>query len=248
MNSCHCYHIVHSVIVQPLNFKEFYFGSIKVTFCGSSLSSRAVVDKIQCQPSGFYTTKVVYFLLQYYMILKFVPVDFTLIKFACNLNRSLIFTPTLTVHRQHIIGHRISPHTSMQRDISDISISPSSTWLYQLFWWKLYDLCSSGRSERCNWCCFSLKTNVNFHSIFTSSVTQVTSWDSQKMPYNDENGRKKLPLCWTTYLYYTFKKKIDFTCSARIKKLSSRATIGFTLTLCLHFIPQQRPFCPSLYL
>lgn len=44
------------------------------------------------------------------------------------------------------------------------------------------------------------------------------------------------------------KKKIDFTCSARIKKLSSRATIGFTLTLCLHFIPQQRPFCPSLYL
>lgn len=207
MNSCHRYHIVHSVIVQPLNFKEFYFGSIKVTFCGSSLSSRAVVDKIQCQPSGFYTTKVVYFLLQYYMILKFVPVDFTLIKFACNLNRSLIFTPTLTVHRQHIIGHRISPHTSMQRDISDISISPSSTWLYQLFWWKLYDLCSSGRSERCNWCCFSLKTNVNFHSIFTSSVTQVTSWDSQKMPYNDENGRKKLPPCWTTYLYYTFKKK-----------------------------------------
>lgn len=204
MNSCHRYHIVHSVIVQPLNFREFYFGSIKVTFCGSSLSSRAVVDKIQCQPSGFYTTKVVYFLLQYHMILKFVPVDFTLIKFACNLNRSLIFTPTLTVHRQHIIDHRISPHTSMQRDISDISISPSSTWLYQLFWWKLYDLCSSGRSERCNWCCFSLKTNVNFHSIFTSSVTQVTSWDSQKMPYNDENGRKKLPLCWTTYLHYTF--------------------------------------------
>lgn len=106
MNPCHCYHIVHSVIVQPLNFKEFYFGSIKVTFCGSSLSSRAVVDKIQCQPSGFYTTKVVYFLLQYYMILKFVPVDFTLIKFACNLNRSLIFTPTLTVHWPQ----NLSPH------------------------------------------------------------------------------------------------------------------------------------------